>query len=103
MWTGRRRRPSGDKERPMPVRPPTIEELRDIAGSFGLALSDADLASFRGLIMATLASYREVERMAEPALLPVKHPRTSGWRPSPEENPHNAWYWRCEIKGAAEG
>src|SRR5919205_4618175 len=87
----------------MPVRPPTIDELRDIAGSFGLALSDADLTSFRGLIMATLASYREVERMTEPVLLPVKYPRTSGWRPSPEENPHNAWYWRGEIHGAAEG
>jgi amidase len=86
----------------MPV-PPTIDELLEIAESFGLALSDDDLASFRGLILAALESWREVERMAEPALLPVKYPRTSGRRPSPEENPYNAWYWRCEITGAPEG
>jgi amidase len=83
----------------MPVRPPTIEELRDIATSFGLRLSDADLASFRGLIVPLLESYRTVEQLAEPALLAPKYPRSGGRRPSPEENPLNAWYWRCEIGG----
>ena len=87
----------------MAVRPPTLEQLREIADSFGLALSDDDLASFLGLIVPTLASYAEVERMAEPALLQVKYPRTPGYRPGPEENPYNAWYWRCEIQGAADG
>ena len=87
----------------MPVRPPTIEQLREIAESFGLALSDEDLASFRGLIVPTLASYTEVERMPEPVLLPVKYARTPGHRPSPDQNRYNAWYWRTEIKGAAEG
>ena len=87
----------------MPVRPPTIEELREIAVSFGLRLSDADLASFRGIIGPLLESYRAVEQMAEPPLLPVKYPRSPGRRPAPEENPLNAWYWRCEIRGAPEG
>ena len=87
----------------MPVRPPRIEELREIAESFQLSLTDEDLASFRGLILPLLASYEEVERMPEPPLLPVKYPRTVGWRPSPEENPYNAWYWRCEIQGAPDG
>ncbi|HKN37545.1 MAG TPA: amidase, partial [Acidimicrobiia bacterium] len=77
--------------------------LRDIASSFGLNLSDDDLTSFRGLILPLLESYRIVERMAEPPLLPVKYPRSPGWRPAPEENPLNAWYWRCEINGADEG
>ena len=87
----------------MPVRPPTIDELRDIAEAFRLGLSDADLASFRGLMFPFLESYRELERMTEPPLLPVKYPRSPGWRPTPEENPYNAWYWRCEIKGAPDG
>src|SRR5919202_1561460 len=60
-------------------------------------------ADFQSQLVAAIASYREVERMTEPVLLPVKYPRPSGWRPSPEENPHNAWYWRGEIQGAAEG
>jgi amidase len=87
----------------MPVRPPTIEDLRDIAGSFGLRLTDADLASFQGLIVPLLESYRVVEQLAEPPLLAAKYPRSPGWRPAPEENPLNAWYWRCEIRGAADG
>ena len=35
--------------------------------------------------------------------LPVKYPRAPGYRPSPEENPHNAWYWKTDIKGAPSG
>ena len=87
----------------MPVHPPTIEELREIADSFGLTLSDDDLASFRGLILPTLESYTAVERLPEPPLLSVKYPRTPGYRPGPEENPYNAWYWRCQIQGAPGG
>src|SRR5258708_3308957 len=34
---------------------------------------------------------------------PVKYPRTPGYRPSPEENPRNAWYRKSTVKGAASG
>jgi amidase len=50
-----------------------------------------------------LESYRLIEQMPEPAPLAPKYVRSGGWRPSPEENPLNAWYWRCEIQGAADG
>jgi amidase len=33
----------------------------------------------------------------------VKYPRGVGQRPGPEENRHNAWYWKCAIKGAPAG
>ena len=33
----------------------------------------------------------------------VKYPRNAGYRPSREENPFNAWFWRTEIKGAPTG
>ena len=36
-------------------------------------------------------------------ITPVLYPRTSGYRPTTEENPHNAWYWKSEIIGASEG
>ncbi|KAJ7343094.1 hypothetical protein OS493_040558 [Desmophyllum pertusum] len=35
--------------------------------------------------------------------LPVKYPRTPGYRPTQEDNPCNAWYWCCDIKGASKG
>ncbi|HEV7535693.1 MAG TPA: amidase [Acidimicrobiia bacterium] len=87
----------------MPVDPPTIGQLAEIAESFGLALSDEDLASFRGLILPLLGAYEVVEGMAEPTPLAPKYARTAGYRPDPSDNPYNAWYWRCEIAGAADG
>jgi amidase len=87
----------------MPVHPPNIDQLREIAESFGLTPSEDDLASYRGLILPMLASYAEVERMVEPAPLAPKYPRTPGYRPDPSDNPYNAWYWRCDIRGAADG
>jgi amidase len=87
----------------MPVDPPTVGQLGEIAASFGLVLSDEDLASFRGLILPLLASYATVEGMAEPAPLAARYPRSAGYRPDPSANPYNAWYWRCEITGAGDG
>jgi len=46
--------------------------------------------------------YSRVDELVEPTL-PVKYPRTPGFRPQPEDNPYNAWYWRTEIKGTASG
>jgi amidase len=80
-----------------------VDELREIAGSFGLVLSDEDLSSFRNLIVPTLAALSAVERLVEPAPLAPRYPRLGGYRPGPEENPHNAWAWRAEIKGAPDG
>ncbi len=85
----------------MPAKP-TIEQLREIAHSYGMHLSDADLESFRGLMSATFESYRRIDQLSEPAL-PVRYARTGGSRPTAEENPLNAWYQRCSIKGAASG
>jgi amidase len=86
----------------MPVRLPTIEQLGDISHAFGLALSEDDLMSFRELMRGPIASCARLDRLVEPKL-PVKYPRAPGYRPSPEENPHNAWYWKTEIKGAPFG
>jgi len=87
----------------MPIQPPTIAELRDIAGSLGLTLTDDDLASFGGLMAPFLAACAELDRTVEPAPLAPAYPRTAGWRPDPSDNPYNAWYWRCEIAGAPDG
>lgn len=84
------------------LRCPTIEQLRRIATDQGLHLSDAELESFRRLIGGALESYRRVDRLADP-IPAVTYPRGSGHRPRPEDNPYNAWYWRCSIHGAPDG
>ncbi len=86
----------------MPVRPPKLEELRTISARYNLGLEDAELAGYAELLVPTLASYTRLDQLPEPQL-PVRYPRTSGFWPTPEENPYGAWYRRCDVAGAAEG
>ena len=86
----------------MAIRSPNLDELSLIAESFGLNPTDDDLESFQGLLAPRLASYARLDQLTAPSL-PVKYPRTPGYRPQPEDNPLGAWYWRCQINGASEG
>ena len=86
----------------MPVRKPSIEDLRKAATAFHLTLTPDDLASFRGLTDGVIASYRRLDELSEPRPA-VRYERTTGYRPGPDENKLNAWYWKCSIKGAPSG
>ena len=86
----------------MAPRLPTTEQILDIANDFGMHLDREDAESFRGLMAGSMASYARLDQLAEPKL-PVKYPRTPGYRPGPEENKYNAWYWKTDIKGAGAG
>jgi amidase len=65
---------------------PTAAEIQELARGFGMTLTEADAGSFRGLMAGSMASYARLDELAEP-----------------KDNPLNAWYWRCEISGAATG
>src|ERR671921_567705 len=84
------------------VKPPNIEQLKEIGRELGLRLDEEAARSFIGLIEGTLASYTRLDQIAEPEL-PVKYPRSGGYRPDREENPLNAWYCKCSITGAENG
>jgi amidase len=86
----------------MPVTPPTLRELERIARDYHLDLPVEELERFRALMAGPLESYARLDEMAEPAR-EVKYPRSGGHRPDREQNPLNAWYWRCSIKGADGG
>ncbi len=81
---------------------PTIDELRSIAFESGFRLSDEDLHFFQGLMIPTLESYGRLDQMQESSP-DLEFPRTTGYRPSPEDNPFGAWYVRCSIKGGSGG
>src|SRR5881392_222749 len=51
---------------------------------------------------AGIESYRRIDQLTEPTLA-VRYPRTGGYRPSADENPLNAWYQKCTIKGTSSG
>ncbi len=75
----------------MTVRLPSHARLRCAAEDLGLTLSEADVESFRELMVDTVAAYNVVDAM--PDNLPkVKYPRTPGSRPEGEENKFSAWY-----------
>lgn len=82
---------------------PSVGQVEEIGGRFGLHLEREDAASFAALMEATLStSYRRLDELAEPVPR-VKYPRSGGYRPDPAENPLGAWYYRCSIKGVGSG
>lgn len=73
------------------VRKPAISELEKMSAQFGLCLSDPKLLiEYQEAIGDILKKVNRLDRLAEPTL-PVKYPRTPGFRPLPEDNPFNAW------------
>src|SRR5437016_5437549 len=86
----------------MPVQQPSLEALAQIAANYGFEIASDRLEKFRALIAQTLGSYARLDQLVEPTL-PVKYPRQPGCRPSAEDNPLDAWYWKSRISGAESG
>jgi amidase len=86
----------------MPIQPPTAEQIIEIADSYGMDLSAADVQSFAGLLAGIALSYDRLDAMVEPKP-PVKYPRATGARPEAKDNPYNAWAWKSTIAGAPNG
>ena len=84
------------------VKVPTIEQLRDVAADLGLSFTEGDLTTHLAAMADNIAAYNVVDRMTD-ELPPVTYPRTPGYRPTGEENQHNAWYVKTRIEGAASG
>lgn len=86
----------------MAVRRPNVHELQHAALELGLHLSEADAASFHGLMQGQLDAYDIVDDMVAP-LPEIGYPRTPGIRPQPEDNPYGAWAVQTRIEGARRG
>ena len=84
------------------MRPPSVSELRRLANTVGMSLSDADLSALANLCAELVPAYDCLDRL-EPARLPVTYPRDKGRPPAPSENPFNAWAWLSDIRGAENG
>ena len=86
----------------MTAQRPTHAQLKEIVGELGMSMSDDRIQEFLDVMQGTLDAYDVVDRMPD-HLPPVLYPRTAGHRPSPEENPLNAWYVKTEVRGAPRG
>ena len=86
----------------MTVQRPTFAQLKEIVRELGMSMSDARVQEFLDVMQGTLDAYDVVDAMPD-HLPPVLYPRTAGYRPSPEENPLNAWFVKTEVRGAPRG
>ena len=86
----------------MPVKPPTPQELMNLADGFGMNLTKDDVLSYLELMQPNFESYNLLDQM--PDFVPeVRYPRTPGYSPEGEENRLNAWYRKTSIRGEVEG
>ena len=86
----------------MTAQRPTLAQLKEIVRELGMSMSDARVQEFLDVMQGTLDAYDVVDAMPD-YLPPVLYPRTAGYRPSPEENPLNAWFVKTEVRGAPRG
>ncbi len=86
----------------MTVKRPDLKQMQAMARSFAMSMSDPELTDYQRVMEPYLQAYDLIN--AQPDHLPtVKYPRTGGIRPAASDNPLNAWYVKCEVKGAATG
>ena len=86
----------------MTIKRPVFSQMRAMAERFGMRLSDAELDELREIMEPYIQAYDRID--AVPDNLPVvRYPRSPGYRPSPAENPLNAWYYKTEVRGATDG
>lgn len=86
----------------MTVQRPTFTQLKEITLELGMHLSDEQIKEFLDNMQGSLDAYDVVDGLPD-YLPPVLYPRTSGSRPTDEENPLNAWYIKTDVRGAPKG
>ncbi|XP_028403580.1 uncharacterized protein LOC114526245 [Dendronephthya gigantea] len=83
--------------------PPSIHSITEITKDLNIEMCDRELRENQEVIAGFCeTTFQRLYELKE-SKLPVKYPRMIGNQPSAEDNPFNAWYWRCDISGAPEG
>src|SRR2546429_7209792 len=84
---------------------PDVDEVVAVAKELGIHLSPEEAVLYRKFLLEQLSQFDAFvqARLEEPAPPMVSATRKPGYRPTPEQDPLNAWTWKCRIEGAAEG
>ncbi|MEF8914324.1 amidase [Natronomonas sp.] len=90
-------------ESPPNIRPPTNEEIREIANDHHMTLSEEEVADFAAVIDEILDGYERIDELPDPTPEVKYHHRDPGYKPGPEEDPLNAFVTKCEVPGADDG
>src|SRR5215469_11977992 len=84
---------------------PDEKEVIAVAKSLGIHLGPDEAALYRKYLIVQLTELdnfvqNRMEEMKPPMVSPAREP---GYRPSADEDPLNAWTWRCRIDGEPGG
>jgi len=84
---------------------PSVDEVVAVAKELGIHLGPDEAVLYRKYLLEQLKDLDTFvqARLEEPAPPMVSAARTPGHRPRPEEDPLNAWTWKCRIEGAVDG
>ena len=90
----------------MTFRSPTDSEVRAAARTLGFSLSDEEREFYREFIDRTMDDVEWVCERPDPQFAPHEIDRSTrgvGREPAGEDNPHNVWINRCDVRGDEEG
>jgi amidase len=84
---------------------PDVDEVVAVAKGLGIHLGPEEAVLYRKYLMEQLEQFDAFvqTRLEEPKPPMFSATRKPGYQPSPEEDPLNAWMWKCRIEGASEG
>jgi amidase len=84
---------------------PDVDEVVAVAQSLGINLSADEAVLYQKYVLEQLADLdtfvqARIEESAPPMCSSARQPAR---KPSADEDPLNAWMWKCSIQGAADG
>jgi amidase len=84
---------------------PDVDEVVAVARALGIHLGPEEAVLYHKYLMEQLREFDTfVQARLEESRPPlVSAARQPGYQPSPEEDPLNAWMWKCRIEGTATG
>ena len=84
---------------------PDVDAVGAVAKAPGIHLGPEEAVLYRKYLLEQLQAFDTIvrARMEEPQPPMVSAARKTGYRPRPEEDPLNAWMWKCQIEGVAAG
>jgi amidase len=84
---------------------PDVEEVVAVAKALGLHLGPEEAVLYQKYLVEQLREFDTFvqARLEEPRPPLVAAARQPGHQPWPDEDPLNAWMWKCRIEGATNG
>jgi amidase len=85
------------------IRRPSTDEIRALLEAEYVGCSDEELSALSELVDDMLKMFDRLDDLPQPAPERRHRERDPGRRPTPAEDPYNAFIRRCLVKGAASG